>query len=70
MILIHVERTRERQGDGAEPDTEEGEGLVAAIGFVGDVCARAATVGEVRRRCSAAVEELPVTGCAPHLDRV
>ena len=29
-----------------EPDTAEGEGSESAIGFVGEVCARAATVGE------------------------
>ena len=29
-----------------EPDTMEGEGSEAAIGFVGEVCARALTVGE------------------------
>ena len=29
-----------------EPDTAEEEGSEAAIGFVGEVCARAATVGE------------------------
>ena len=29
-----------------EPDTAEGEGSEAAIRFVGDVCAGAATVGE------------------------
>ena len=29
-----------------EPDTAEGDDPEAAIGFVGEVCARAATVGE------------------------
>ena len=44
---MHVEL--ERQGwkrEGAEPDTAEGEGSADAIRFVGDVCARAAMVGE------------------------
>ena len=44
---MHVELERQRwKGEGAEPDTVEGEGSADAIRFVGDVCARATTVGE------------------------
>ena len=44
---MHVELERQRwKGEGAEPDTAEGEGSEDAITFVGVVCARAATVGE------------------------
>ena len=44
---MHVELERQRwKGEGAEPDTAEGKGSADAIRFVGDVCARAATVGE------------------------
>jgi len=44
---MHVELERQRwKGEGAEPDTSEGEGSADAIRFVGDVCAREATVGE------------------------
>ena len=47
-FLIHVELERQR-GKGeehGEPDTVEGDDLDAAIWFVGEVCARAATFGE------------------------
>ena len=40
-----------------EPDTAEGEGLEAAIGFVDVVCARAATVGKTCRRYGADGED-------------
>ena len=44
---MHVELERQRwKGEGAEPDTAEGEGSADAIRFVGDVCARTATVSE------------------------
>ena len=44
---MHVELERQRwKGEGAEPDTAEGEGSADAIRFVGDVCARTATGSE------------------------
>ena len=44
---MHVELERQRwKREGAEPDTSEGEGSADAIRFVGDVYARASTVGE------------------------
>ena len=42
-MLVKLKRQRGK-GKGTEPDTAEGEGSEAAIGF--DVCAKAATVGE------------------------
>ena len=47
-----IERQRGK-GKGTEPDTTEGEGSEAAIGFVDVVCARVATVGEdgLKMRC-------------------
>ena len=48
-ILIHVERSKERQGEkgkGTEPETAGVEDLVASIRFVDAVCTRAAMVGE------------------------
>ena len=44
-MLVKLERQRGK-GESVEPDTTEGEGSADAIRFVGDVCARAATVGE------------------------
>jgi len=43
-----MQRERNREGwmRADEPDTAEGDDPEAAIGFVGEVCARAATVGE------------------------
>jgi len=40
------ERNREGWTRADEPDTAEGDDPEAAIRFVGEVCARAATVGE------------------------
>ena len=45
LVLVKLKRQRGK-GEGTEPDTTEGEGSEAAIGFVDVVCARAATVGE------------------------
>ena len=69
--ISRVERQREIEEERVEPDTAEGDGLEAAISFVGEVCARAATFGE---EVNEVVDVggagwhgwwLPVTGCAP-----
>ena len=54
-----------------EPNTTEGDDPEAAIGFVGEVCARAATFGEEVNEVvnvGGAGRRgwwLPITGCAP-----
>ena len=55
-----------------EPDTAKGDDSEAAIGFVGEVCGRAATFGEEVDevvdigRAGRRGWWLLVTGCAPH----
>ena len=44
-MLVKLKRQRGK-GKGTKPNTTEGEGSEAAIGFVDVVCARAAMVGE------------------------
>ena len=45
-VLMRWERNKEGWMRADEPDTAEGDDPEAAIGFVGEVCARAATAGE------------------------
>ena len=45
LVLVKLKRQRGK-GKGTEPNTAEGEGSEAAIGFVDAVCSRSATVGE------------------------
>ena len=44
--ISRVERQRGIEEERVEPDTAEEDGPEAAISFVGEVCARAATFGE------------------------
>ena len=44
--ISRVERQRGIEEERVEPDTAEGDGPEAAISFVGEVCAQAATFGE------------------------
>jgi len=69
--ISRVEGQRGIEEERVEPDTTEGDGPEAAISFVGEVCARAATFGE---EVNEVVDVggagrgswwLPVTGCAP-----
>ena len=70
-VISRVERQRGIEEERVEPDTAEGDGPEVPISFAGEVCAWAATFGEL-------VDEvvdvggagrrgwwLPVTGCAP-----
>ena len=69
--ISRVERQRGIEEERVEPDTAKGDGPEAAISFIGEVCARAATFGEevnevidvggARRRGW----WLPITGYAP-----
>ena len=45
LVLVKLKRQRGK-GEGTEPDTAEGEGSEAAIGFADAVSSRAAMVGE------------------------
>ena len=69
--ISRVERRRGIEEERVEPDTAEGDGPEAAISFVGEVYARAATFGE---EVNEVIDVggagrrswwLPVTGCAP-----
>ena len=70
-VISRVERQRGIEEERVEPDTAEGDGPEAAISFVGEVCAWAATFGE---EVNEVVDVggagrrgwwLPVTGYAP-----
>ena len=70
-VISRVERQRRIEEERVEPDTAEGDGLEAAISFVGEVCARAVTF---RKEVNEVVDVggagrrgwwLPVTGRAP-----
>ena len=69
--ISRVERQRGIEEERVKPDTVEGDGPEAAISFVGEVCARAATFGEeVDEAVDVGGEGrrgwwLPVTGYAP-----
>ena len=64
-------RERGIEEERVEHDTTEGDGPEAAISFIGEVCARAATFGEEVNEVvnvGGAGRRgwwLPVTGCAP-----
>ena len=70
-VISRVERQRGIEEERVEPDTAEGDDPEAAILFVGEVCARAATFGEEVNKVVDVGGAgwrgwwLPVTGCAP-----